>query len=1035
MYSKKYIDLKERHSLFNIFDVGVGRHFDEFPIIAVAHDGILPFFILKDSSLGFLLKMQFINGRSWGEEERTNFIKKLERVMRIESQFSTINYSYSFTVIRKPIKRNDLEKYKVNKKCINNVRIENLLKFSENLECQNTELYFTITAAPSKNHISQTLSFMERIQAFFDKKIKYKSESLLIEDLLLKFSDKIKQLLAMFSELGISIDCPRNEKDLLTMARKAFRPSYDFGENNVKSTKSKNDGYFKKSLDKKVYKSAADFLTKDLKVDLYRNFWIADDCLNILFSMEEPPDPNMFYEALNTDKLFKLGVKPGVSNIPYFSNYTVSFSSITREEADKKWRLKNAITSGMVSDGKGLFEDKMAKRQAYEVDQMHQSFIEGDTDMVHACITYQLQIPLNNIKNFFDLKESLSDKEKIRTIVNSIIDQLNQVGYSVWINEDKTYYNTWLGSIPGGIRRDERIMVMPRIYMTIEGALHLTPFFATVSPDESSFRGGNYFITDDSSVFAFDHFSEKNGTAANFSVCGATGSGKSVTVQSLIMMTEPINPNIMILDFGGGNVGSWTKLCSVWGGVELKFGSPRPPRINPFELSEADSMPNFRKKSIILNTLGYLDSDEEGLARLDSVYQFLRVEDSPFMSEENRFKELESRMPKLSSLGYKESMELLRLGPGECIPGEKGTSSIKMVLELLLSNNVDENGTKDNPWSIFSIDDINEAILRLFENFTVPVGKNKIWPTLTEFRDTLKEMQEQRDLAHRGGGGQINGKYVPRDVTNFTYLYTKLSNYCVGGLDPFLDGQTNVNIMREITVGNTVKQMPSKFILADMANISDKRKLAIYMIVINDFMSNILYNSKESKGIMIRDEAWFFMKSNIAAPYLEADYRLARKYGFSVVTIAQQYSDFKSPVLQNNTQTWVVCALTSKDEIDLADYRFKFNSYERELFEKKQMGTKIERDILSGRIIDAYSRIMVSTASGKFFLRNKIGKEERWITTTNDSETFVFNYYKDTKFRGKPVLEIIEWLCEGHYRKDKELEEALVKSGRKMPNI
>ena len=122
MSSKKYSNLKDRHSLYNIFDHGIARNFDEFPIIAVANDGILPFFILKESSLGFLLKMQFINGRSWGEEERTNFLQKLERALRIDSQFSTINYTYSFTAIRKPIKRNDLEKYKVEKKCINNVR-------------------------------------------------------------------------------------------------------------------------------------------------------------------------------------------------------------------------------------------------------------------------------------------------------------------------------------------------------------------------------------------------------------------------------------------------------------------------------------------------------------------------------------------------------------------------------------------------------------------------------------------------------------------------------------------------------------------------------------------------------------------------------------------------------------------------------------------------------------------------------------------------------------------------------------------------
>jgi len=1032
--SKKYKSINKKHFLYNIFETGLGRRFDEFPIVAAASDGILPFFILNNSSLGYILKVQFVNGSSWGETERTRFLQNLERSLRLESQFATINYTYSFTVIRKPLSREDIEKFKTDKKCINNIRIDNLVKFSENLECQKTELYFTITASPSKNHIGETLSFIDRIKANFDRSVKYKAESLLIEDLLLKFTDKIKQLLAVFSRLGLSVDCPKTEKELLLMTRGAFRPNYNFGKNIYDS--SKNSNYVEKQLKKNIFKNAGDFLTKDLNADLYRNFWISDDCLNILFSMDETPDPNIVYESLNTDKVLKLGVKPGVSNIPYFSNYTISFSSITREEADKKWRLKNALASGMVSNKKGIFEDKMASRQAREVDIMHETFISSDTDMVHASITYQIQIPLVYIKKFFDIRDTLSDKEKIRSIVNSVKEQLNDIGYSIWTNEDKTYFNTWMGTIPGSIRRDDSVLTMPRVYTTIEGALHLTPLFATVSPDENSFRGGNYFITEDSSVFTFDHFSEKNGTAANFSVCGATGSGKSVTVQSLIMMTEPINPNIMILDFGGGNVGSWTKLCSVWGGVELKFGSARPPRINPFELSEVDSFPNTRKKSSILNFIGLNKNDEDGLARLDSVYQFLRVDDSPFMSEDNRFKEIENRFPKLAELGYKEVMNLLRLGPGYSLPGEKGASSIKMVLELLLSTNVDENGTKDNPWSMYSIDDINETILRLYETFHPPMENPNQWPTLTDFKNQLQEIHEERIEAHMSGVGKDkNGKYVPEQIYNFVGLYNKISNYCIGGLDPFLDGQTNVDIYKEVIVGSVAKKMPAKFILADMANISDKRKLAIYMIVINDFMSNILYSSKESKGIMIRDEAWFFMKSNIAAPYLEADYRLARKYGFSVVTIAQQYSDFKSPVLQNNTQTWIICALTSKDEIDLADYRFKFNKYERGLFERKEMGTKIERDILSGKILEAYSRIMVANASGKYFLKNKIGKEERWITTTNDAETFVFNYYKETKFRNKPVIDIIEWLCRGEYRNDKDLQQALVKSGRKMPNI
>jgi hypothetical protein len=200
-------------------------------------------------------------------------------------------------------------------------------------------------------------------------------------------------------------------------------------------------------------------------------------------------------------------------------------------------------------------------------------------------------------------------------------------------------------------------------------------------------------------------------------------------------------------------------------------------------------------------------------------------------------------------------------------------------------------------------------------------------------------------------------------------------------------------------------------------------------------MSGILYNSKESRGVMIRDEAWFFMKSKIASKYLEADYRLARKYGFSVITIAQQYSDFKNPVLQNNTQTWCVCNLTSKDEIELAQERFKFNAAERDMFDSGLMGTRKEKDVTTGKTMEVYSRVLIANKAGKFFVKNKVSKRELWITTTDANETFVFNFYKDIKMRGQDPIAIIDWLCLGHYISDPELAAALKKAGRVMPSI
>ena len=485
----------------------------------------------------------------------------------------------------------------------------------------------------------------------------------------------------------------------------------------------------------------------------------------------------------------------------------------------------------------------------------------------------------------------------------------------------------------------------------------------------------------------------------------------------------------MVLDFGGGNLGSWTKLCAVRNGVELKFGSASPPIINPFQLSSEDSFPNQQKKKLIAIALG-LEDNAKTMLMIDAVYKYLRTDDSPFIDNDTRRQELISRCPAFSKFAYKECFDILKLGPGSSRPGEKGSASIKITLELLLADDVNENGPTNNVWASFAIDDITEAVMRLYENFRPPLSELHLWPTLTDFRNTLEVMQRIRK------SGTSSNKWGQSEIFNFGLLMSRLTNYCVGeGYDAFLDGQTNVDILKKTLVNGIVRDMPAKFILADMAGISDKRKLALYMIVINDFMTNVLYNSKDTRGIMIRDEVWFFMRSKIAAPYLEADYRLARKYAFSVMSIAQQFTDFKNEVIKNNTQIWVVCNLGTTEQINAADVEFKFSGAERALFEQKLMGFKMERDNITGKVVDAYARIMIVNKSGKYFIKNKISRLERWITTTNPNETFVFNFIKEAKMRGKPVIDIIKWLCTEEYLKDRDVVAIVKKAKRKMPRM
>jgi hypothetical protein len=1006
-------------------DIGnLVRAGDQFPVKVVGRDPRFPYALLGGGAIGFCMRVRFVNGRAWNESERASFLNKMEDAFRLDNQEPIVNYSFAFVVTRRQLEAERLHGKKRTDTPLNNSRIDFLGGLSDRLEIQESEMYLSVVASPSNILKTNRLSLFQRFKMAFSLTERMKYDAILMEDVIVSFGDRLRLLLGKLARAGVSTECPSTPEELLLMMREGWRPEYFDSSSFWKA-----DGQ-PVSLDAKHFKGAPEFLQNELQIMQKRRHWISDGCLHMLFSMADAPNPSRRFMAEDIDKILCLGLQPGISLIPYTGRYIVAFSSVPRVEADKIFSFKVAMAKSQVSSGGGgMFDDKIARKTANDLDTMHNEFIAGENEMTNASAIFHLTIKLQHLPKFF--QTNLSDEDLIRTIETNVIAQLSEVGDSRWISEDKTWFIPWIFSMPGAINVANGSQIFPTLKMNLAGSLHLVPFFATVGPesirDPQAWRGGNYFITDDANILIFDHFSQKNGTAANFSICGATGSGKSVLAQTLTMMTEPLNPYIMILDFGGGNVGSWTKLCSVMGGVELKFGSARPPRINPFELAEADAFPNSRKKKLLCGRLGLDAQNDEHLAMIDAVYLWLRMEDSHALSKELRMAEISARCPAMAGLNHDELLKLLRLGPGYCRPGDKGSSAIRLVLELILSSAVSENGPEDNVWAIFNQDDINEAITRLYDAYLPPRGRETLWPTLSIFKDTLASIQEER----------LSGKsrFGSASILNYGLLMNRLQNYCQGGLDPFLDGQTNVDVRKKIVVDGVTREEPTKFLLADMAGINDPRKLAIYMIVVNDFMSGILYNNKESRGIMIRDEAWFFMRSQIASKYLEADYRLARKYGFSVMTIAQQFSDFKSPVLQNNTQTWCVCALGSRDEIDMASERFMFNGAERDMFDSGLMGTRKEVDVTSGKTMEIYSRVMIASKAGKFFVKNKVSKRELWITTTEANETFVFNYYKDIKMRDHSPIEIIKWLVLGEYKKDKDLAEALRKAGRVMPQI
>ncbi|RYZ92883.1 MAG: hypothetical protein EOP06_02815 [Proteobacteria bacterium] len=466
-----------------------------------------------------------------------------------------------------------------------------------------------------------------------------------------------------------------------------------------------------------------------------------------------------------------------------------------------------------------------------------------------------------------------------------------------------------------------------------------------------------------------------------------------------------------------------------------QFGGSTPPILNPFELSEADSLPNTRKLKELSSILTG-NIDDLVMRRIYSVYKYLRGNISIHTGTAEIYKKIIQICPQIAdhAKDYKEADALLRLTPGYIVPGPKGVQSIKTILHYSLVDDVDANGQADNPWEQFSPDDVLDIIQELYERFFPENGTD--WPTFTDYRDMAIEVHKERlasAYAQEITIEQIVNRKPP--IQNFEKFIRRISANCRGSLDPFMDGQTTANYRRRVMRGDREVEENVRFILADFAGIDNEKKKAIYMILCNEIMTRIAYASKGRRTNIIRDEAWIFLNSPICLPYITADLRLARKYAITVVTISQNYSDFKLPVMQNNTQIWIVCKLGSEDEIALANQRFKFTPEEIRFFtDDSIMGTQADMDGHTGEVTDMYSRVMIKTDAGKFFVKNKIGKEIQWVFTTNETDVFVFNYY-EAKFPEKSVLDLCKWLPSKPYLKDPELLRLLRDSGRKAPDI
>jgi len=207
---------------------------------------------------------------------------------------------------------------------------------------------------------------------------------------------------------------------------------------------------------------------------------------------------------------------------------------------------------------------------------------------------------------------------------NTDLKQLNNDAVSVAMNQYRL-----IGGMTGHVTDFDS---MP-LYLTCLPGMGLHNFNKVLAKIENAtafidvtrtYKGPNSgirFLTTEGEPVAWNYWDSRL-DAWNSLVIGQTGSGKSYTVQYLIMQALEADTKLFILDLGG----SYEKLVSLLGGQVFTFNLNNPVPINPFYTSQLNpengTIPMEKMNFLITFLSGLMIDVGDDVKKIDSVLKF-----------------------------------------------------------------------------------------------------------------------------------------------------------------------------------------------------------------------------------------------------------------------------------------------------------------------------------------------------------------------------------------------------------------------------
>lgn len=705
--------------------------------------------------------------------------------------------------------------------------------------------------------------------------------------------------------------------------------------------------------------------------------FVLDDVYHRVYTLDRPP------KEIITGATFR-GFKK--MNVEYL--YSVTFRVMPHKEAISTFNNK-ARDKMVMADAAGhgsQIPDLVSQESINRVMESYERFVKGEGTGVKASMNLVVRIPQKEIEADIR-KKGISFGEWKRTLDHHLINNLfPNMGRSEWAVENYTGWIVFNKCIPGFGHLNS--IVLKETMLMAENI----PYFFNLWSNRQNIEhnGVNHMFDEEGGFVPFD-LMDPMLPAWNYNFSGETGSGKSVLVNVILAMQlaemhGKKKPVISLIDVGGDR-GSYYKLLELTNGERINLSRSKKPSIQILELIPELSMPTNSKIDNLVQVL-----KSYGVNLKDDLL-FRKIRD--FYAEKiDKGQDLNDQMldklcREFLNVPLDENLkEALTLKPGECQPDGKALSLILSVIEVMISSSPKE----IDGFKLHQISDVLEIIKETYDR------KRDGFPYMSDLYNTAKDLLDENDSSGR-------------------LMLTQLEAWTVRGSYGMFDADTSVDLTNDV-------------ILVDLKGLESEPQLqSIYTLVFNNLFSNKMYKIRGRRKLIVRDEAWSVMRSEMARRYLVEDLRTARKAGFATLTISQFPTDFMNPspedgrAILGNTQVFMIGKIANQDIIDQVTRTLNLPAkISREL---KYLGNI--KDESTGKTM--YSRFLMKAGDTYYILRNVLHPFEYMLYSSSENDNLIIDYYKHVTKRFDSLIETLEFIAKGKHFGDKGLAKFLEESG------